>query len=145
MCGAQVTRHVCSCCWTRELILSSAMWYDVHQHALLCALHKVVLLALHCRTTWSTSLAVRPTILIQHLLCDPDMLTRLGCWGLQMMESPLIRAAHNGHFQMVKFLVENRADVNAIDLVCCSTSLIASSITVMRPHLMMPAIPLKTT
>ena len=37
--------------------------------------------------------------------------------GRQMMETPLIRAAHNGHFNMVKFLTEHRADVNAIDLV----------------------------
>jgi hypothetical protein len=35
----------------------------------------------------------------------------------QMMETPLIRCAHNGHFQTVKFLVSQRADVNAIDLV----------------------------
>lgn len=36
---------------------------------------------------------------------------------MQMMETPLIRCAHNGHFQTVKFLVEQRADVNALDLV----------------------------
>ena len=34
-----------------------------------------------------------------------------------MLETPLIRAAHDGHFQAVKFLIEQRADVNAIDLV----------------------------
>jgi len=33
-----------------------------------------------------------------------------------MGECPLIRAAHNGHFHTVKFLVEKGADVNAIDM-----------------------------
>ena len=36
---------------------------------------------------------------------------------LQMLETPLIRCAHNGHFESVQFLVEQGADVNAIDLV----------------------------
>ena len=36
---------------------------------------------------------------------------------LQMKETPLIRCAHNGHYNMVKYLVEQGADVNAIDLV----------------------------
>lgn len=35
---------------------------------------------------------------------------------LQMGESPLIRAAHNGHMQTVKFLVEQGANVNALDM-----------------------------
>lgn len=34
-----------------------------------------------------------------------------------MGETPLIRCAHNGHFQTVKFLVENGADVNSLDMV----------------------------
>lgn len=34
-----------------------------------------------------------------------------------MGETPLIRCAHNGHFQTVKFLVEQGADVNAVDMV----------------------------
>jgi hypothetical protein len=41
---------------------------------------------------------------------------RLAC-AAQMMETPLIRCAHNGHLNMVKFLLEAHADVNAIDLV----------------------------
>ncbi len=32
------------------------------------------------------------------------------------MDTPLIRAAHNGHYQTVKFLVEQGADVNALDM-----------------------------
>ena len=36
---------------------------------------------------------------------------------MQMGESPLIRAAHNGHLQTVRFLIESGADVNAIDMV----------------------------
>jgi hypothetical protein len=34
-----------------------------------------------------------------------------------MGETPLIRCAHNGHFATVKFLVDNGADVNALDVV----------------------------
>ena len=34
----------------------------------------------------------------------------------QMGESPIIRAAHNGHLHTVRFLVEHGADVNAIDM-----------------------------
>ena len=34
-----------------------------------------------------------------------------------MKESPLLRASHNGHFKAVKFLVEQGADVNALDMV----------------------------
>lgn len=37
-----------------------------------------------------------------------------------MKETPLIRAAHNGHLQMVQFLVQQGADVDCIDLVCVS-------------------------
>lgn len=36
---------------------------------------------------------------------------------LQMKETPLSRAAHNGHLQMVRYLVEQGADVNCLDLV----------------------------
>lgn len=33
-----------------------------------------------------------------------------------MGETPLIRAAHNGHFSTVRFLAEKGANVNAIDM-----------------------------
>ena len=54
-----------------------------------------------------------------HVPChSPTTVARLFCVLLpQMMETPLIRTAHNGHFRMVKFLIDHRADVNAIDLV----------------------------
>ena len=42
------------------------------------------------------------------------------CWrvtGQQMKDTPLIRAAHNGHLQTVMYLVEMGADVDTIDLV----------------------------
>jgi hypothetical protein len=35
----------------------------------------------------------------------------------QMKETPLIRCAHNGHYNTVQYLVEQGTDVNAIDLV----------------------------
>ncbi len=35
----------------------------------------------------------------------------------QMGQTPLIRCAHNGHYNTVKFLVEHGADVNSIDSV----------------------------
>lgn len=34
-----------------------------------------------------------------------------------MGETPLIRAAHNGHLATVRLLVEAGADVNALDMV----------------------------
>ena len=34
-----------------------------------------------------------------------------------MKDTPLIRAAHNGHLQTVMYLVEMGADVNTLDLV----------------------------
>jgi hypothetical protein len=37
--------------------------------------------------------------------------------ALQMKESPLIRAAHNGHLHTVRHLLEAGADANALDLV----------------------------
>ena len=33
-----------------------------------------------------------------------------------MGETPLIRCAHNGHLQTVRFLVESGADVNSLDM-----------------------------
>ena len=36
---------------------------------------------------------------------------------MQMMETPISRAAHNGHLHTVKFLAEKGADVNCLDLV----------------------------
>ena len=36
---------------------------------------------------------------------------------MQMKESPLSRAAHNGHLQMVQYLVQQGADVDCLDLV----------------------------
>lgn len=38
-------------------------------------------------------------------------------WTVQMKETPLIRAAHNGHLNVVRFLLDSGADPNAIDLV----------------------------
>ena len=38
------------------------------------------------------------------------------CVCVQMGESPIIRAAHNGHLHTVRFLIEHGADVNAIDM-----------------------------
>ena len=46
--------------------------------------------------------------------CHPATLP--ACW-LQMGETPLIRAAHNGHLQTVRFLLEKGADVNSVDMV----------------------------
>ncbi len=37
--------------------------------------------------------------------------------AVQMKETPLSRAAHNGHLRMVKFLVQQGSDVNCMDLV----------------------------
>ena len=34
-----------------------------------------------------------------------------------MKETPLLRAAHNGHLQTVMYLVEQGADLNTVDLV----------------------------
>ena len=55
-----------------------------------------------------------------------------------MGETPLIRAAHNGHFQTVAFLVESGADVNSVDMVGgsvarCSSSVWAGSASRMVP------------
>lgn len=36
---------------------------------------------------------------------------------LQMLETPLSRAAHNGHLQTVRHLLDAGADVNCLDLV----------------------------
>jgi len=36
---------------------------------------------------------------------------------VQMKETPLIRAAHNGHLNVVRFLLDSGADPNAIDMV----------------------------
>ena len=43
---------------------------------------------------------------------------------MQMGETPLIRCAHNGHFNCVKWLIEQGADINAIDLVQLTNSLL---------------------
>ena len=37
--------------------------------------------------------------------------------SMQMMETPLSRAAHNGHLHSVIYLTEQGADVNCLDLV----------------------------
>lgn len=41
--------------------------------------------------------------------------------AVQMKETPLIRAAHNGHLLMVQFLVGHGADVDGLDLVNMSS------------------------
>ena len=51
-----------------------------------------------------------------------------------MRETPLIRAAHNGHLQMVRFLVEQGADVDCIDLVCDSPFCLLQLIGICSPH-----------
>lgn len=43
-----------------------------------------------------------------------------------MMETPLSRAAHNGHLQAVIFLTEQGADVNCLDLVCATVGRVQS-------------------
>ena len=44
-----------------------------------------------------------------------------------MKETPLSRAAHNGHFQMVHYLVEQGADVNCLDLVSITTFILCAA------------------
>ena len=58
---------------------------------------------------------------IQAFILPQDFITEMA-WEkklcrLQMLETPLIRCAHNGHLESVQVLVEQGADVNAIDLV----------------------------
>lgn len=36
---------------------------------------------------------------------------------MQMMETPLSRAAHNGHLATVRYLLDQGADINCLDLV----------------------------
>jgi hypothetical protein len=39
-----------------------------------------------------------------------------------MRETPIIRAAHNGHLAVVEHLMQSGADVGARDLVSCSSA-----------------------
>ena len=45
---------------------------------------------------------------------SPTLCTRAGF--TQMKDTPLHRAAHNGHLQTVRYLIEAGADLNALDL-----------------------------
>lgn len=57
-------------------------------------------------SSWTSGVAnMRRSCWLEHLAC------------LQMMETPISRAAHNGHLQTVQYLTEQGADVNCLDLV----------------------------
>ena len=51
--------------------------------------------------------------------------------GSQMKETPLLRAAHNGHLQTVMYLVEQGADLNTVDLVRGLESAVVSALLLM--------------
>lgn len=53
---------------------------------------------------------------------------------MQMKESPLSRAAHNGHLQMVQYLVQQGADVNCLDLVHIAFLHVTQSRLMHAPH-----------
>ena len=57
---------------------------------------------------------------------------------MQMKESPLSRAAHNGHLQMVQYLVQQGAEVNCLDLVGVILMHITYS-SYMCPHVLVSA------
>lgn len=47
-----------------------------------------------------------------------------------MKDTPLLRAAHNGHLQTVMYLAEQGADLNTVDLVrCCSQGCVCPAVT----------------
>ena len=67
------------------------------------------------------------------------------CRRLQMGETPLIRAAHNGHLQAVRYLVEQGADVNSLDMVRLGRGRAAAGRLLCRGLLVLPSVTLHCT